>query len=81
VFGKEDSVFGYATMRGALPVRILHGSALRTNKPRMKTPKKDNRAKVEIRFGDEKMEYERAVYPSYSQMVEENRNAFHLPDS
>jgi hypothetical protein len=80
-FGKDDSLFGYATTQEALPVQILHGSALRTLKTRALTPKKDNRIKVECRFGDEKQCFERSAYQSYKDLVEDNCRAHSLPDS
>jgi hypothetical protein len=80
-FGKTDSLFGYATTRGALPGTIMHGSGMRTLKNRAPNVKKDNREKVEVRFGDEVMAYERTVYRTYRELVEQKRDAFHLPDT
>jgi hypothetical protein len=62
-------------------VKILHGSALRTQKPRVKTPKKDNRALVGIRFGSEKFAFGRDRYPSYQRLLEETRSQISLPES
>jgi hypothetical protein len=78
-FSQEDSLFGYATMRGALPVKILHGSAMRTTKARVKTPRQDNRAKVEIKFDHKRFEFARGLYPTYQKLLEECRKAEKLP--
>jgi hypothetical protein len=80
-FSKEDSFFGYATFPGAPPVRILHGSALKTLKTRPPTAKKDCRIRVEIRFGDNVQSFGRATYSSYRDAIDDNRRAHALPDT
>jgi hypothetical protein len=60
-FGNDDSLFGYCTLQENPPVQGLHGSALRTRKARVLTPKKDNRIKTEIRMGDERTVFARGV--------------------
>jgi hypothetical protein len=80
-FAKEDSLFGYATSSDALPVQIRDGSALRTLKTRALTPKRDNRIRVECRFGNDEQVFERSVYASYKDLVDDNRREHGLPDS
>jgi hypothetical protein len=65
-FAKDDNIFGYATNEINPPVKILHGSALRTRKPRLPTPKKDGRMKVETRFGGDVMSFDREICQSES---------------
>jgi hypothetical protein len=78
--GQDDSLFGHATMSGALPVRIVHGSALRTNKTRVKSARKDNRAKMVIKSKEEKQEFDRPVYPTHRRSLEDCREAIGLPE-
>jgi hypothetical protein len=80
-FGKSDNLFGYATMRGAPPVTIMHGSGLRTMKTRNPTEKKDNRIRVEIRFGGENAVFERTTRLTYQQLLDQNREFFHLANT
>jgi hypothetical protein len=76
-FDRTDSLFGYATLKGAQPVRVKHRAKMST----MKTPRKDNREKVEVRFGDEKLEFERGVYKTHQWLVDEARSGNHLSES
>jgi hypothetical protein len=78
---KEDRLFGYATFPGAPSVKILHGSALKTLETRPPTPKKDVRIRVELRFGDNVQSFERIVYQSYEDAVDDNHRAHGLPES
>jgi hypothetical protein len=45
------------------------------------SPLKDNREKIEVRFGDEKLEFEKGPDSRYLRLVEENRGFQGLPDS
>jgi hypothetical protein len=58
-FAVTDNLFTFATTKGVQPVRIKHGLKMTTLKTRVQLPLKDNREKVEIRFGDEKLEFEK----------------------
>jgi hypothetical protein len=54
---------------------------MRTLKNRSTNAKKDNREKVEIRFEDQVAAFERTAVRSYQELVEQNRDYFHLTDS
>jgi hypothetical protein len=80
-FGNDDSLFGYCTLRENPPVQVLHGSALRTRKARVLTPKKDNRVKTEIRMGDERTIFARGVQSTDAQALADGRVMFNLPET
>jgi hypothetical protein len=78
-FEVTDNLFVHVTMKGVQPVTTKHGAQMSSMKARVQLLLKDNREKVEIRFGDEKLEFEKGVYKTYRSLVTENREAFHLP--
>jgi hypothetical protein len=58
-FQVTDNPFAYATTRGTQLVRIVHGLHICTGKKRVISTLKDDREKIEVRFGDEKLEFEK----------------------
>jgi hypothetical protein len=51
-FELTDNIFAYATMNVVQPVRIKHRAKMSSMKARVQLPLRDNREKIEIRFGD-----------------------------
>jgi hypothetical protein len=89
VFQRHDPLFGkleavhlpYATTSGAQPVRIVHGLRIGTGKKRIVSTLRDNREKIEVRFGDERQVFEKGPGQSYLRLFRENREALGLPNS
>jgi uncharacterized membrane protein len=52
-FARDDNLFSFATTKGVQPVRIIPGLKMGTMKTRVKLPLKDNREKIEIKFGED----------------------------
>jgi hypothetical protein len=71
-FPFDDNLFGYASLGTAKPVKIVHGLNRGSGKKRVSSNMKDNRERIEVRFGDTSFVTGKGPRWTYASVYEED---------